>query len=147
MQNARALRRLALERCRGVIDRVTTDPAGGARTANGPTVIAEYERGGLVMQPWPRGSVTDSLALLGSFLDPADGRPALVIHPRCADLVRALQNYRRAKRGGQWSDDPEDPQHPYEDLVDALRGGLRACFPEGRRPRPNYPRISARQVF
>ena len=147
LQNARALRRLALEYSRGVIDRVTTDPAGGARTANGPTVIAEYERGGLVMQHWPRGSVTDSLALLESFLDPADDRPSLVIHPRCAHLIRGLQNYRRAKRGGQWSDKPEDPQHPHEDLVDALRGGLGACFPEGRRPRPIYPRIPAWQVF
>ncbi len=148
LQNARALRELAKEWCRGVIDKVTTDPAGNSRTANGPTVVAEYERGGLVMQPWPRGSVVDGLTLLGSFLEPASGGlPAMVIHPRCIHLIRSLQNYRRAKRGGQWSDQPEDPQHPFEDLVDALRGGLRACFPEGRRPRPSFPRLSARSVF
>jgi hypothetical protein len=42
---------------------------------------------------------------------------------------------------------PEDPQHPYEDLVDALRGGLRALYPEGRRPQAKYSRAQARRVF
>jgi hypothetical protein len=58
-----------------------------------------------------------------------------------------MQNYRRAKRGGQWQDWPEDPQHPHEELVDALRGGLRTYFPNGRCPEPNYARVSARRVF
>ncbi len=42
----------------------------------------------------------------------------------------------RAKRGGQWADFPEDPQHPHEDVMDALRGVLFARFgaplPNGR---------------
>jgi hypothetical protein len=91
--------------------------------------------------------VADGLALVESFLMPADGVARLRIHPRCTALLRGLSNYRRARRGGQWQDYPEDPQHPHEDLVDALRGGLRAIFPEGRKPASVLPRISARQVF
>ena len=147
-QNARAILELARTLCNGRIDSATTDPAGGSRNPVGPTVIGELERGGLrPLRRWPQGSVTDGLALIESFLQPADGQSKLLLHPRCASLTRGLQNYRRAKRGGQWTDYPEDPQHPHEDVVDALRGGLRACFPEGRRVQPNFARVPARQVF
>jgi hypothetical protein len=147
-QNARALAELAGRLCGGRLDAVWVDPAGGARTSIGPTVLGEYERAGLrSMKAWPRGSVADSLALLESFLQPADAVDRLRIHPRCKALLNALAHYRRARRGGQWQDYPEDPQHPHEDLVDALRGGLRAIFPEGRRTADPLPRIPARQVF
>ncbi|HEY2154506.1 MAG TPA: hypothetical protein VGH33_02680, partial [Isosphaeraceae bacterium] len=73
--------------------------------------------------------------------------PRLLIHPRCQPTILALQSYRRAKRGGQWQDYPEDPQHPHEELVDSIRGGLRLVYPEGRVRQANLPRISARQVF
>ena len=92
-------------------------------------------------------SVADGLALLDSFASPAEGPPRLRVHPRCAATMRAMSNYRRAKRGGQWQDYPEDPQHPHEDLVDALRGGLRDAYPEGRTARPTLARVPARQVF
>lgn len=147
-QSARELLEIARTRCLGRMDRVWHDPAGTSRTGLGVTVIAEYERGGLRgLCEWPRGSVTEGLALVDSFAQPADGRPRLLLHPRCRALAAALRNYRRAKRGGQWQDYPEDPQHPHEDLVDALRGGLRALYPEGRRPQVNYSRVRARQVF
>ena len=92
-------------------------------------------------------SVADGLALVDSFASPAEGPPRLRVHPRCAATIRAMSNYRRAKRGGQWQDYPEDPQHPHEDLVDALRGGLRDAFPDGRTIRPTLARVPARQVF
>ncbi len=146
--NARAILELSRARCGGHISRVTTDPSGDYRNAVGPTVFSEYQRAGLSkLEPWPLGSVASGLALIDSFLQPAEGPPRLRIHPRCEALISALENYRRKKRGGQWLDSPEDPQHPHEDLVDSLRGGLLACFPEGRDRRPQLPRISARQVF
>lgn len=146
--NARAILEVARNRCNGRIDVISTDPAGGARNPVGPTVIAEYERVGLrPLRRWPVGSVADGLALVESFVHPADGCPRLFVHPRCEAMIRALAGYRRARRGGQWQDYPEDPQHPHEDLVDALRGGLRVCFPEGRGAQPSYSRISARKVF
>ncbi len=147
-QNAYRLLSVAREVCNGRLDTVSTDPAGGARNPVGPTVIGEYERVGLrPLRRWPMGAVADGLALVESFLQPADGRSRLMIHPRCGATIRALQNYRRAKRSGQWQDYPEDPQHPHEDLVDALRGGLRFCFPEGRVPQSVLARVPARQVF
>jgi hypothetical protein len=112
--------------------RTSTDSAGGHRNPIGPTVVAEYEAAGLrQIERWPVGSVADSLATLEALIAPADGVPRLIVHPSCKRLISALQNYRRAKRGGQWQDYPEDPQHPHEDLVDALRGGLRVEFPMG----------------
>jgi hypothetical protein len=146
--NARALLELARRQCNGKLETISTDPAGGSRNPVGPTVIAEFERVGLrPLRRWPIGPIADGLALVESFIHSADGQPRLILHPRCQALARALANYRRARRGGQWQDYPEDPQHPHEDLVDALRGGLRVCFPEGRIVQPSLPRISARQVF
>jgi hypothetical protein len=145
--NARAIRALVANWCVGVPQFATTDPAGGSRNAVGPTVLAEYARSGLILQAWPYSKVADSLALLESFIAPSVGEPQLLVHPRCEDLIRALQSYRRAKRGGQWLDKPQDPQHPHEDLVDALRGGLRAKYPEGRTPPSTLNRVPARSVF
>lgn len=147
-RNGYELLELSRQVCRGRIDHASTDPAGGSRNPVGPTVIAEFERSGLrPLHRWPFGSVADGLALLESFVQPADGRVRLWIHPRCQSLARALENYRRAKRGGQWQDYPEDPQHPHEDLVDALRGGLRAAYPEGRVPPPALRLVDGRKVF
>ena len=147
-QNARAILEVARTRCRGCFDIASTDPAGGARNAVGPTVIGEYERVGLrPLRRWPIGPVADGLALVESFVQPADGRPRLLLHPRCEATSRALRGYRRARRGGQWQDYPEDPQHPQEDLVDALRGGLKVAFPRGRSPQPSFARVPARKVF
>jgi hypothetical protein len=147
-QVARAVVELAGRHCGGRIDAAWLDPSGGSRTAIGPTIFAELERGGLRgLRPWPRAAVADGLALVESFVQPADGQARLLIHPRCATLSNALTHYRRARRGSQWQDYPEDPQHPHEDLVDALRGGLKALFPEGRRAAPALTRIPARQVF
>ncbi|QDV38271.1 hypothetical protein [Tautonia plasticadhaerens] len=147
--NAREILELSRARCNGRIDVASTDPAGNARTAVGPTVLGEYERTGLRnLSFWPSGaSVTDGLALVESFLRPADGGTRLLVHPRCEHTVRAFRNYRREKRAGQWTDRPEDPQHPHEDLLDALRGGLRNRYPEGRRPPPPMGRVPARSVF
>ena len=54
----------------------------------------------------------------------------LTIHPRCMQLKDAFRNYCRQRRGGQWIDFPADG-HPEEDMMDALRGGIRDAMPEG----------------
>ena len=55
-----------------------------------------------------------------------------------------MQNYlRKQSAGGEWLDEPVDPQHPYEDLIDALRGGVRDRFPEGRTPASNLRTVHA----
>ncbi len=146
--NAQEIKKMLDSLSKGGRRHLTTDPAGRARTAIGPTVMAEYFRAGLDLKPWPLSKVSDSLALLDSFISPADGNPRLLVHPRCKATIDALQCYRRAKRGGQWLDTPADPQHPYEDLVDALRGGLKAKFPDGRIPqKTSLARVKANRVI
>lgn len=107
-------------------------------------MLAEYAAAGLHnLERWPVGSVSDSLATLDALLEPAEGPPRLLVHPTCKRLIQAMKNYRRAKRAGQWMDYPEDPQHPHEDLVDALRGGLKVEFPNGLAPPPKFKRVSS----
>jgi hypothetical protein len=136
--NARSVLAVSAERCGSRQDIVYADPAGGSRTAIGVTIFDEYKRGGLDrMRPWPNqpGSVIDSLNLLSAHVAPAAGPPRLIIHPRCTHLIGAMQDYRRKKIAGQWTDRPEDPQHPAEDMVDALRGALYAYVPSRREAR------------
>jgi hypothetical protein len=144
---ARDIRAIAGVRCQGRLDHRSTDPAGGARNPIGPTVLAEYLQAGLQVDRWPGGSVADGLGLVESFVGTAAGTINLAIHPRCVSLIHAFENYARARRGGQWTDQPEDPQHPHEDLMDALRGGLRKAFPSGRRPQPKLSRVPAHRMF
>ena len=61
--------------------------------------------------------------------------------------IQAFQTYRRAERAGEFLDTPVDPQHPAEDLIDAIRGGIRDAMPEGRKAPPNLRTVSARQFF
>jgi hypothetical protein len=145
--NARAIRDVATARCNGVFRYAMTDPAGNSRNAIGPTVLAEYSRSGLILNAWPYSKVADSLALLESFVSPSVGPSQLLVHPRCVGLIDAFQCYRRAKRAGQWQDRPEDPQHPYEDLIDALRGGVMAHYPSGRIPKSNMLYMNARLII
>lgn len=133
--------------------RVSTDQAGGARNPVGPTVLAEYQRAGLVgskgLETWPAypGSIEDGLLLIEAFLRSADGAVSLTIHPRARHTQNAFLGYCRARRANQWMDYPADPQHPHEDIMDSLRGGLKVEFPESRRPDPGLARRKAGSVF
>ena len=131
--------------------RVSMDPAGGARTAVGPTVRGEYERAGCQsksgLESWPVTPKADGLQLVEALLRSADGSVNLTIHPRCRGLIAAMQCYTRARRADQWMDYPKDPQHPFEDLVDPLCGGLKLEFPAGRAPDANLRRVSARSIL
>ncbi len=112
--------------------RTTTDPAGKSRNAIGPSVISEYERVIGRLEHWPLVRVPDSLALLEPFVADATGKSWLKIHPSCKQTINGLLTYQRGGKAPQWSDYPKDPQHPAEDIVDALRGGLCSAFPNGR---------------
>lgn len=128
--------------------RYSTDPAGNSRNSIGPTVIDEYRRVGLKpLEQWPYGSVADSLAIVENLLGAADGTVGLFVHPRCKALISAFANYRRAKRGGQWQDYPQDPNHPAEDMIDALRGGLKLEFPDGLGPKTRGRTLTAGHVL
>ena len=131
--------------------RVSMDAAGDARTAVGPTVRGEFERVGLRgragLESWPVGRKSDGLQLVEALLRSADGSASLRIHPRCVALAAAFRHYTRARRGVQWLDMPADPQHPAEDLIDPLCGGLKLEYPEGRAPAPALKRVDAARVI
>lgn len=141
--NAEALKELVLRHAPWTRDEETglprivayADPAGGARNPIGPTLIEHYRRAGLPLRPWANSNppIADSLANVETRLDPIGLPPLLTVHPRCRHLIDAFSSYRRAKQGGQWADWPEDPQHPAEDMIDALKGGLWARYPS-RKP-------------
>jgi hypothetical protein len=144
-RNAQAIKRLADElRCRGRIDMVRVDPAATARSSLGPAAYSENERvlGTRLIARWPQHMVLAGLDTLELLLDGGN----LIIHPRCTRLKEAFQKYRRQRRGGQWIDFPDDG-HPEEDLIDALRGGVRDALPQGNALAPHLPRVHAGRVF
>jgi hypothetical protein len=147
-ENAKAVLALTQTLCGGRFDVGRRDPSGGAASGFGSqTIDAEFRRAGLRLEPWPKypGCVTAGLNLLESFV--ACDPPRFKVHPRCTRLIEAMTNYRRKKRGGQFIDEPEDPLHPHEELVDSMRSGLLDRWPEGRRPQPKLRRVPARRVF
>ena len=131
--------------------RVSMDPAGNARTAVGPTVRGEFERAGVLgrngLESWPVARKADGLQLVEALLQSADTTVNLTIHPRCRRLIAAFQCYARAKLSSQWMDYAEDPQHPHEDLIDPLAGGLKLEFPQGRTPQPALRTVAASRIY
>jgi hypothetical protein len=151
--NARAINEQSRQLCGSALSRlrVSIDPAGTHRTAVGPTVRGEYQLAGLQgrngLESWPVGKKADGLQLLEAMLGSADGSVNLTIHPRCRHLILALLSYTRARAGNQWLDYPRDPQHPYEDMIDPLCGGLKLELPDGRTPKPVFKGVSARGLI
>jgi hypothetical protein len=150
--SARLIVERARELCPNARLLVSTDSAGGYRNPIGPTVLLEYQKAGLIgLDPrtWLRhaGCVSDGLKLIESFVRTADQTVRLRLHPRCGPLINAFKSYRRAKRSNQWMDYPEDPQHPHEDMIDALRGGLRLAISEQGDASDRFRQVPAGSVF
>jgi hypothetical protein len=148
-QNALEIKAKAMELCRGRIDCVRLDPAASARTGVGPAAFGEYQRvfGTRITNFWPVHPVLDGLDQLELLLGSDAREPDLLVHPRCGQLIEAFNSYVRAQRSGEWLSWPLDPQHPHEEMIDSLRGGIRDALPEGRAPRPEFLRVPARSVF
>lgn len=144
-KNARAIKRLADDLpCRGRIDAVRLDPAAVARSSLGPAAYGEYERvfGSRIVARWPHHPVLDGLDTIQLLLDAG----CLTIHPRCVRLKEAFGSYCRQRRGGEWIDFPADG-HPEEDMIDALRGGIRDALPEGGVIKAGLPRVHASRML
>jgi hypothetical protein len=133
---------------------VSMDPQANQRTGVGPTMKGEYERVGCVgrggrLKRWPGGTAhpkQDSLALLEALLKAANGRVRITIHPRCKHLIEAFLTYVRAIRDNQYMDYPQDPQHPQENMIDPLAGGMKMQYPRGRRPGPDLHDVPASAI-
>ena len=127
---------------RGRLDTARLDPAASAHTGIGPAAYSEYERifGPRLLSRWPSHRVADGLDQLKLLLETG----CLLIHPRCVQLKAVFQNFvRRQSSSGEWLDEPVDPQHPHEDLMDVLRGGVRDRFSEGRIEPPQWSHLRA----
>jgi hypothetical protein len=125
---------------------VRLHPASKAHTGIGVAAYHEYERvfGDGKLSKWPPHHVVDGLDLMEMMLD----RGCLLIHPRCTHLIDAFKNYRRKVDSmGVVFNEPHDPQNPHEDLMYALRGGIRDVFPQGRGSDRTLARVKARNVF
>jgi hypothetical protein len=142
---AMAVKARADELAHGRLDVVRLDPAASAKTGIGPAAYSEYERvfGSRVLGRWPVHSVVDGLDQIEILLETG----CLIIHPRCTRLIAAFHGYSRAKRGGTILDYPEENLHPHEDLMDALRGGIRDLFPEGRRIQPQLRTVHVSRML
>lgn len=104
---------------------VYADPAGDQRHGTGVVILGAMQASfGRTIRRWPIRKVRDSIEQLKGLILAADGRRRLTVHPRCTQLIRSLNSYRRRTVRGVILDEPDDPQHPAEDLVDALRGGI-----------------------
>lgn len=111
------------------------DPAANSKDPIGPTGLAEYRKAGITaIRWWPHMShrKLESLKLLDSFIMSGTGTRHLFIHPRCTLTRKAFRNYARDRVGDVWLDKPEDPQHPWEEMIDAISGSLLAKYPRGR---------------
>ena len=129
--------------CGGKIDAVRLDPAALARSSLGPAAYGEYERvfGSRIVARWPHHPVLDGLDTIELLLDSG----CLTIHPRCVRLKEAFANYCKQRRGGEWIDFPADG-HPEEDMMDALRGGIRDAMPEGCLVGRGLPQVHASRL-
>ena len=144
-KNARAIRRWPINcRAAAASTMVRLDPAASARSSLGPAAYSEYERefGSRIIARWPQHLVLDGLDTIENLLETGD----LKIHPRCTRLKDAFRNYCRQRRGGQWIDFPADG-HPEEDLMDALRGGIRDAMPAGLAPGPRVHQVRASGIM
>lgn len=131
--------------CRGRLDTVRLDPAASARTGVGPAAYGEFERvfGSRIMSRWPQHRVVDGLDQIEVLLETG----CLLIHPRAVHTKAAFLNYcRKQNASGDYLDDPEQV-HPYEDTMDALRGGIRDRFPGGREQPTTLRQADARRLY
>jgi hypothetical protein len=149
-ENAEALLTLVTRHLRGgpPLDAVLLDPSSGVRTGAGPTAEAEYMQVfGRRVRRWPLRGVLDSLALVETLLGGETREPDLLVHPRCETTIAAFFGYERASRSGEYLDVPLDPNHPHEEMIDCIRGAASDKWPEGRRPAPQWHRVSARKLL
>jgi hypothetical protein len=130
--------------CHGRIDLVRLDPSAVGRSSLGPAAYGEYARvfGSRIVARWPHHQVLDGLDTIELLLDTG----YLTMHPRGTRLLDAFRNYCRKRQRGEWIDFQDDG-HPQEDLIDALRGGIRDALPGGHAPALELNRVHASQLF
>lgn len=101
----------------GRIRNITCDPAGNNRsdqTAESNVVLLRKRQ---YIVRYRKSIIADGLELIRTALKTGDGRRSLFIHPRCTQLIRAMQGYHYASSRSEIP--VKDGQHDH--LIDALR--------------------------
>ena len=101
---------------------VAIDPAGLQRSAQtGEGAVGVLRKHGLNVRH-RRLSLEAGIALVRARIEPAAGSPRLLVHRRCANLIRALRSYRWPDEGGEGSRTGGAPvKDGHDHAADALR--------------------------
>ncbi len=116
---------------------VGCDPAGRARNdQTGVSSVQLMRRRGLVVRS--RSSrIMDGVEMIRQMLEPASGEVKLFVHPRCVQLIRAIEGYRLAELSAGFSELPvKDGEHDH--AIDALRYQLVNRMSRGEASRDGY---------
>jgi hypothetical protein len=101
----------------GAFASITCDPAGqGANAQTGISDVGQLRAAGFNVLCRP-SRINDGLELIRAGLRPAAGGPTLFIHPRCTNLLAAMNKYRYSTINSQAPFKDNKHDHP----VDALR--------------------------
>jgi hypothetical protein len=106
-----------IQRRHGHVKMVACDPAGGARNEQtGKSNVEALGDAGFIVKK-RHSYILDGVDRIRAALRPAIGAPRLYIHPRCKQLIAAMQAYSYGERGGEVPIKDGTHDHP----IDALR--------------------------
>ncbi len=106
-----------VESRRARVMRVCCDPAGGQRNEQTARSNVEVLRRHGYRVCTRSSRIVDGLEMIRAALRPAWGTPRLFIHPRCVNLIEAMECYHHPDGGGELPEKDGVYDHP----VDALR--------------------------
>lgn len=110
--------KLIAEREWGGVKHVACDPAGRAKNEQtGESNVRLMRKAGYTVASTP-SYITEGLEQIRAGLQTGDGRATLFIHPRCVNLIKAMQGYHYPEAGQ--SEKPEKDGE-FDHAVDALR--------------------------
>jgi hypothetical protein len=122
------------DRSPGPIKMAYVDPAGHSKESTSGKGCTDFLRAAGIDCNWKPSAIVDGLEFIRAALDPAEGKPRLVISPRCKELIQAFRAYHFPVPGvSPQADVPikDGPDH----LIDALRYFFIHRMPPGIRAR------------
>ena len=90
-----------------------------------PQSIAEYAKYDwyLTPAPKPKGSIITGISRIEERMkiNAVTGRPKVIIHPRCQNLIYELERYRWKEQKNYELNEADTPEKAYDHLIDAMR--------------------------